>query len=79
MLRDQEPFLYVGSLSRTDFVGERGEDFADNFVGDFRGEEGEDDDLLFSFVSGSVFFLGEDLVKRPISVVVVLCIRYYLF
>lgn len=68
VLRDQEPFLYVGSLSRTDFVGEGGEDLADDFVGDFRGEEGEDD-VLFSFVSDSVFFLGEDLVKRPISVV----------
>lgn len=67
MLGDQEGFLYVGSLSRTDFVGEGGEDFADNFVGDFRGEEGEDEVLvLFSLVSGSGFFLVEDLVKRPI-------------
>lgn len=49
-------------------MGERGECFADDFVGDFRGEEGEDVDL-FSLVSDSVFFLGEDLVKRPISVV----------
>lgn len=71
VLRDQEPFLYVCSLSRTDFVGECVEDFAADFVGDLRGEEGEDDVLLllFSLVSGSIFFLGdEDLVKRPISV-----------
>ena len=74
VLRDQEPFLYVCSLSRTDFVGERREDFAGDLVGDLRGEEGEEDDVLFSLVSGSVFFLGddededEDLVKRPISV-----------
>lgn len=71
VLRDQEPFLYVCSLSRTDFVGECVEDFAADFVGDLRGEEGEDDGLLllFSLVSGSVFFFGdEDLVKRPISV-----------
>ena len=80
MLRDQEPFLYVCSLSWTDFVGERREDFAGDLVGDFvgdlRGEEGVEDenDVLFSLVSGSVFFLGddededEDLVKRPISI-----------
>ena len=63
MLRDQAPLLSVCSFSRTDFVGDRGEDFA----ADFRGEERDDDDL-FSLVSLSVFFLGEDLVKRPISV-----------
>ncbi len=72
MLRDQEPFLYDCSLSRTDFVGERGEDLAGDFVGDFRGEEREDDGL-FSLLSGSVFFLGEDLVKRPISDKVLIC------
>ena len=49
-------------------MGECGEDFAEDFVGDLRGEEREDEDL-FSLGSGSVFFLGEDLVKRPISVV----------
>lgn len=69
MLRDQEPFLYVCSWSRIDFVGERAEDLTGDFEGDFRGEEREDEGLLlFSLVSGSVFFLGEDLVKRPISV-----------
>ena len=68
MLRDQESFLYVCSFGRSDFVGECGEDFAEDFVGDLRGEEREDEDL-FSLRSGSVFFLGEDLVKRPISVV----------
>ena len=56
-------------------MGGRGEDFVGDFVGDFRGEEREDEDededdvLLFCLLSGSVFFfLGEDLVKRPISV-----------
>ena len=73
VLRDQEPFLYVSSFSRTDFVGDRGEDFAGDFVGDLRGEDEErEDDVLFSLVSSSVFFLGEDLVKRPIRVGVLL-------
>lgn len=75
-LRDQEPFLYLcscSSRSRTDFVGERAEDFDGDFEGDFGVEEREDDVLfslfsLLSLVSDSVFFLGEDLVKRPISV-----------
>ena len=68
MLGDQEPFLYLCSWSRMDFVGDRTEDFAGDFEGDFRGEEREDD-VLFSLVSSSVFFLGEDLLlKRPISV-----------
>ena len=51
-------------------MGDGAADFAGDFEGDFRGEEGEDDVVffLFSLVSGSVFFLGEDLVKRPISV-----------
>ena len=49
-------------------MGELGEDFAEDLVGDLRGEDREDEDL-FSLRSGSVFFLGEDLVKRPISVV----------
>lgn len=50
-------------------MGERVEDLTGDFEGDFRGEEREDEGLLlFSLVSGSVFFLGEDLVKRPISV-----------
>ncbi len=66
-LRDQEPFLCVCSWLRIDFVGDRGEDFAGDFEEDFRGEEGKDD-VLFSLVSSSVFFLGEDLLKRPISV-----------
>ena len=66
MLRDQESFLYVCSFGRNDFVGELGEDFAEDLVGDLRGEDREDVDL-FSLRSGSVFFLGEDLVKRPIS------------
>lgn len=44
-----------------DFEGDGAEDL------DFRGEEREDD-VLFALVSGSVFFLDEDLVKRPISV-----------
>lgn len=47
-------------------MGDRVEDFAEDFEGDFRGDEGEDD-VLFSLLSGSDFFLGEDLLKRPIS------------
>lgn len=73
VLRDQEPFRYGCSWPRIDFVGDGAEDFAGDFEGDFRGRgrgrgEEEEDDVLFSLVSGSVFFLGEDLVKRPISV-----------
>ena len=68
MLRDQESFLYVCSFGRSDFVGEFEEEFVEDLVGDLRGEEREDEDL-FCLGSGSVFFLGEDLVKRPISVV----------
>lgn len=54
-------------------MGERAEDFDGDFEGDFGVEEREDDVLfslfsLLSLVSDSVFFLGEDLVKRPISV-----------
>ena len=74
MLRDQESFLYVCSFGRYDFVGELGEDFAEDLVGDLRGEDREDEDL-FSLISGSVFFLGEDLVKRPISEVKCNCLR----
>lgn len=60
-------------------MGERAEDLDGDFEGDFGVDEREDDVLfslfslisLFSLVSGSVFFLGEDLVKRPISVNVI--------
>lgn len=48
-------------------MGDGADDFDGDFEGDLRVEEREDD-VLFSLVSGSVFFLGEDLVKRPISV-----------
>ena len=68
LLRVQESFLYVCSFGRFDLVGEFGEDFVEDFVGDLRGEEREEEDL-FSLRSGSVFFLGEDLVKRPIRIV----------
>lgn len=69
VLRDQEPSLCIRSRSRAriDFVGDGAEDLAGDREEDFRGEEEEDDEVLFSLVSGSVFFLGEDLVKRPIS------------
>ena len=62
VLRDQDPFLYICSWLRVDFVGEceGAEDFAGDFEEDFRGEEGEDEVVL-------VFFLGEDLLKRPIE------------
>lgn len=46
-------------------MGDGREDFAEDFEGDFCGEEREDDDL-FSLVSGSDF-LGDDLLKRPIG------------
>lgn len=35
---------------------------------DLAGDGDEDEVLLFSLVSGLVFFLGDDLLKRPISV-----------
>ena len=61
VLRDAEPFLGIRSRSRIDFVGEE--------VGDLAVERDEDEVFLFSLVSGSFFFfLGDDLVKRPIGV-----------
>ena len=51
-------------------MGDRAEDLTGDFEEAFRGEEEEEEGnlLLYSLVSGSVFFLGEDLVKRPISI-----------
>ena len=50
-------------------MGDCAEDFTGDLEEDFReDEDGREDDVLFPLVSGSVFFLGEDLLKRPISV-----------
>ena len=76
VLRDQEPLWCVCSCSLIDFVVDGTDafdfDFDFDFDGDFEGDfvvEEREDDVLLSLISGSVFFLGEDLVKRPISVV----------
>ena len=56
MLRDAEAFLPDCSWFRRDFVGEREVDLL---------AEGRCEEDLFSLISRSDFFLGEDLVKRP--------------
>jgi len=51
------------SRCRRDFVGEREEDLMGELDEGFL-MEGRGEALVFSLVSGSDFFLGEDLVKK---------------
>ena len=46
-------------------MGERDEDLMGELDEDFL-MEGRGEALAFSFVSGSTFFLGKDLVKKPL-------------